>query len=49
MDEDRLTIIASNFEEAAIEFHRAKGASWFIFDFFLVGLIFYLVYDNYLK
>ena len=24
MDEDRLTIIASSFEEAAIEFHRAK-------------------------
>ena len=27
MDEDRLTIIASSFEEAAIEFHRTKLSS----------------------
>ena len=27
MDEDRLTIIASNFEEAAVEFHRRKLSS----------------------
>ena len=27
MDEDRLTIIANNFEEAAVEFHRAKLSS----------------------
>ena len=27
MDEERLTIIASSFEEAAIEFHRTKLSS----------------------